>query len=268
MVISNKEVPTLESVIMSGLRETLKNTHTNLLAIVTKVGVKTISCKPVMSRQVGTEKIDLPEFVEVPIINLLGGSSSIQLPIAIGDYCILFVSEVCIDGWYAGKDFDTPTEPRLHDYSDSIALVGIKNKAGELDIPTVITILGDTYQEGNYEHLGDRLMTGDFTQTGNLDLTGDYTQLGSLTVTGDVTITGEVKVTGNITCSGVVMGASLVAGGSARSSGGIKATGDITTQAGVIASGDVVGGGISLTGHKHSYTWTEPAGSGNTGTPS
>ena len=97
MVYENNEKPTLENVIMSAVAEAMSNTHTTLIAKITKINQTTINCIPVISRVVNSKKIDLPEFAEVPIMNFLGGASSIQMPLAIGDYCILFVNERCFD---------------------------------------------------------------------------------------------------------------------------------------------------------------------------
>lgn len=228
MVYNNNEKPSLENVILSAVAEALRNTHTNLIAKITKVNQKTINCKPVISRVVDEKKIDLPEFAEVPILNFLGGSSSIQMPLAVGDYCILFVNERCFDGWYNGQDFEKPLEARVHDYSDSIAFVGIKNKAGELDIPTVITILGDAYQEGNYEHVGNR------------DQTGDYI------LTGDQTINGNLQVNGNITCTGTI---------SAANFSGLAGS-PLTSDVNIESSSDIKAGAISLTNHTHTSNGT------------
>lgn len=190
MNYNSNENPSLENVLLMAIAESLRNTHTSLIAKVSKINQKTINCIPVISRVVNDEKIDLPEFAEVPILNFLGGSSSIQMPIAVGDYCILFVSERCFDGWYNGQDFEKPLEARIHDYSDSIAFVGLKNKAGELDIPTVITMLGDTYQEGNYEHKGNRDQTGNYVLTGDFTINGNTVKNGNLTINGNITISG------------------------------------------------------------------------------
>lgn len=223
MNFNSNENPTIENVIMMAMAEALRNTHTNVLAKVTKVNQKTINCQPVISRVVNDTKIDLPEFAEVLILNFLGGTSSIQMPVTVGDYCILFVSERCFDTWYNGQDFEKPLEARIHDYSDSIAFVGLKNKAGELDIPTVITMLGDTYQEGNYTHQGDREQTGDYT------------------LTGDQTINGNLQVNGNITCTGTI---------SAANFSGLSG-GALTSNVNIESSADVKAGSISLTDHTH-----------------
>ena len=214
--------PTLESTILNSIRGSLVDTHTTLIAKITKVNQKTIDCKPVISRLVNNKAVDLPVFIEVPIINFLGGSSSIQMPLAIGDYAVLFVVERCFDEWYSGNDFKPPLEARIHDYSDCIALVGLKNMSGELDIPTVITMLGDTYQEGDYVHLGNRTQTGDYTLTGDFTINGQTIKNGNLTVNGNITING---------------------GGG----GAINATGCTINLSG----GDVIADGISLKNHKH-----------------
>lgn len=222
MNFNSNENPTIENVIMMAMAEALRNTHTNVLAKVTKVNQKTINCQPVISRVVNDTKIDLPEFAEVPILNFLGGTSSIQMPIAVGDYCILFVSERCFDTWYNGQDFEKPLEARIHDYSDSIAFVGLKNASGELDIPTVITMLGDTYQEGNYVHQGDRNQTGDYTLTGDFTINGNTIKNGNLTITGNITIAGGGS--GTVNASGCTIN---------------------------LSGGDVVADGISLKNHTH-----------------
>ena len=222
--------PTLESTILNSIRGSLVDTHTTLIAKITKINQKTIDCKPVISRLVNDKTVDLPVFIEVPIINFLGGSSSIQMPLAVGDYAVLFVVERCFDEWYAGNDFKPPLEARVHDYSDCIALVGLKNMQGELDIPTVITMLGDTYQEGNYEHLGNRTQTGDYTLTGN--------QI----INGNLTVNGNIKCTGTISASNFTG----LDGGSMTS------------------SSDIISDGISLQSHTHSGV---QSGGSNTGIP-
>ena len=184
--------PTLESTILNSIRGALVDTHTTLIAKITKVNQKTIDCKPVISRLVNNKIVDLPIFVDVPIINFLGGNSSIQMPLSIGDYAVLFVVERCFDEWYSGNDFKPPLEARIHDYSDCIALVGLKNMSGELDIPTVVKMIGDVEQQGNYTHFGNR------TQTGNYNITGNVTINGNLAVNGNITIVG-----GDITIDGV-----------------------------------------------------------------
>lgn len=151
----------------------LANIHTTTIAKITKVNAKTINAKPVINRIVDGESVELPEFAEVPIIHLHGGGSSIRMPIAVGDYCLLFMAERCIDDWYFGKDNAEPREQRMHDYSDAIALVGLFNKFGELANVMTTTIIGDVDMTGNLEIIGNITVTGNITASGTITGTVD-----------------------------------------------------------------------------------------------
>ena len=96
------------------------------------------------------------------------------MPLAKGDDCVLFVSERCFDGWYYGNKNQKPMHPRMFDYSDCVAFVGLKNKAGELEIPDRIKMVGDTLQIGDYEHQGNRLQIGNYTLNGNELINGNF----------------------------------------------------------------------------------------------
>ena len=257
--------PTLESTILNSIRGAMVDTHTTLIAKITKVNQKTIDCKPVISRLVNDKAVDLPVFIEVPIINFLGGSSSIQMPLAVGDYAVLFVVERCFDEWYSGNDFKPPLEARIHDYSDCIALVGLKNMSGELDIPTVITMLGDTYQEGDYVHLGNRTQTGDYDLTGNITQLGNKNQTGNFGLIGNMTITGTGGGSGTANMSNITI--NQTDGSHNFSNGNITiSNGNITITGGnvTVTGGDVIADGISLKNHKHSGV---QSGGSNTGIP-
>lgn len=62
----------------------------------------------------------------------------------------------------------------------------------------------------------------------------------NITAPDDVNITGDVKITGDVAVTGK-----------------IEATADVVADSGVSP--------ISILGHRHPYTWTDPAGSGTTG---
>ena len=182
---NSNEALDLLSTISLGITQALSNTHTNLVAKVVKVNAKTIDVQPVIAGEVNGKAIPLPVFPDVPVINFLGGNSSIQMPISVDDDCILFVSERCLDNWYFGNNNQKPLSPRMFDYSDSIALVGLKNKAGELMIPDTIKITGDT------KAIGDWDITGNIEITGNVKINGNLDVIGNITITsGDLNVDG------------------------------------------------------------------------------
>ena len=176
-----KEKLRLTDIIADAIGEALSNLHTATIAKVTAVQEKTISVQPVINRVVDGKSITLPQFTKVPPLFLQGGGSYTAHPIAVGDYCLLILTERCFDRWYSGSDFQDPAEFRMHDYSDGIAIVGINPQAGALTIPSVIQQTGDTNQDGDYNRQGSLVQIGDMTITGNLHVNGNITCTGKLT---------------------------------------------------------------------------------------
>lgn len=170
------------------LENALANLHTTTVARITAVNGTTIDCQPVINRLVNGVSRELPVFVDVPPITLQGGTSYIKMPYSVGDYCLLFFAERCFDRWYEGDDNALPAEYRMHDYSDGFALVGVNNRAGAIDVPGVIQLIGDLFAQGNHTHEGNVTQTGDYTITGNVTINGN------LTVNGDIGCTGTLTV--------------------------------------------------------------------------
>ena len=213
----------LTDVLNDAIGEALSNLHTATIAKVTAVQEKTISVQPVINRVIDGRSIQLPEFTKVPPVFMQGGGSYTAHPIAVGDYCLLVLTERCFDRWYGGADFQSPAEFRVHDYSDGLAIVGVNPLASAITIPSVIQQTGDTNQDGDYTHQGDRTQTGDQTIIGNLH------------------VDGNVTVTGNITCQGTIAAGNYTG----------LAGGAMTASVSIETTADVVASGISLNSHTH-----------------
>ena len=183
----------LIDILDKAVQNALINIHTATIAKVIKVNEKTIDVKVVINQQVDGESLELPVFIEVPPVFSQGGGSYTAHPISEGDYCLLIITERCFDNWYSGRDNVVPPEFRIHDYSDAFAIVGINPLEAAILIPQVITHIGDTYQEGNYEHLGDMSRTGDVTHLGDVNRTGDVTHEGNTNQTGDHSTSGNTE---------------------------------------------------------------------------
>ena len=125
MTYNNDSNSSLTSLIMQGIMNALADTHTIIIGQIEKVNKATIDVQPVIARNVNGKEEPLPVFPDVPVVNFLGGTSSIQMPLSKGDDCILFVSERCFDGWYYGNKNQKPMHPRMFDYSDCVAFVGL-----------------------------------------------------------------------------------------------------------------------------------------------
>jgi hypothetical protein len=181
----------LSDLVNSSIDSKLKKVHTTAIAKITAVGENTIDCQLTYSKIVNGEPIEPPNLIQVPVVFMKGGQSYTAHPVAVGDYCLVIFNERCIDGWWSGSDNVVPPDFRIHDYSDGFAIVGINPLAAAISIPEVITQIGDTYFEGNHEHIGDLERTGNTTLTGNTDQEGTYTLNGPINQTGDHTLSGK-----------------------------------------------------------------------------
>lgn len=153
----------LHDTISQGVEFALADIHTIVVAKITAVNENTISCIPVINRVVKGRSKQLPEFIEVPPVILQGGSSYIAEPIKPDDYCLVLISERCYDAWYAGSDFVSPLEMRMHDYSDGFALCGVNPSSTAISIPKINRLM-----KGNTDHEGDLVLTGNVTQKGGI----------------------------------------------------------------------------------------------------
>lgn len=207
----------LVDIIQRAVKDALADTHTATVGRVVAVNEFTVDIQPVINAVYNGEDIVLPLFAEVPLINLQGGGSYLHMPVAVGDYALVFFTERSFDRWYAGTDEVRPPELRMHDYSDGFAIVGVNNQAGALQIPDVITMIGDALVQGDHDRQGDTMHTGDYI------------------LTGDMIINGNLMVNGNITCTGVLTVPTIVASSGATIGGipfGSHTHGGVTTGGG------------------------------------
>lgn len=161
----------LTDVMSDAMTTALANTHTIVVAKITAVGSTTIDCQPVIQRVVDGAAVQLPVFPSVPPVFLSGGESYDAHPLAVGDYCLLLVSERSFDRWYGGADNVPPIEQRMHDYSDCFALVGVAPASAAKLIPSTIERKGDSTVTGNWVHSGNYTLTGNMIVIGNTDST-------------------------------------------------------------------------------------------------
>ena len=71
--------------------------------------------------------LDYPLLCDCPVFILSGGGASIEMPISVGDTCLLLFNDRNIDNWFYSGQVTTPANPRAHDISDCICLVGVRS---------------------------------------------------------------------------------------------------------------------------------------------
>jgi hypothetical protein len=69
---------------------------------------------------------------DVPVGFPGGGGYLLTFPVQPGDECLLVFCERQIDNWHQHGGIQTPTDFRLHDISDAVALVGLRSQPNRL----------------------------------------------------------------------------------------------------------------------------------------
>ena len=112
---------------------------------------------------------NLPLLLDVPIVIPKAGNFVLTMPITKGDECLIFFSDMCIDGWFSLGNVQNQLEKRRHDLSDCFAILGISSQ------PNVIQ---------NYSTNSAQLRTLDGTQY--IELKDD-----EINIVGNLKINGE-----------------------------------------------------------------------------
>ena len=87
----------------------------------------TVSVQPLFKRNVRGRVVSRPLAVDCPVFTLQGGDTAVQLPIAVGDTCLLILADRNLDTWFSTGSEAEPATARMHDLSDGIALVGLNS---------------------------------------------------------------------------------------------------------------------------------------------
>ncbi len=181
---------------------------TSLPAIITEVDLTkmTISAQPTVQGVVTDENgassfVNLPLLVDVPICFPRGGGFTITFPLAINNEVLIMFASRCIDAWWQSGGIQKPMEARMHDLSDSFAILAPTSQPNVIEniSSTAIQIRNDA-GTSYVEIAADgkiKLKTTEVTIDGNLKVTG--------TITGDsdgVPVSLTTHVHGGVTTGG------------------------------------------------------------------
>ena len=84
-------------------------------------------CKTISDSSGNQTPVNYPIMVDMPIVSLCGGSAYLSFPIAKGDQCLIFFNDRDLDNWFSGARGGQLNSPRLHSFSDGIALAGLND---------------------------------------------------------------------------------------------------------------------------------------------
>lgn len=135
--VKNPEEPSLSDVLMMQQRATMLAINCMALATIQsfdsakQTATATINYKRTKFKELedGTmvpELFDYPILLDLPCFVLTGGAFSAKMPIKKGDTCFVLFNDRAIDQWFTSGQVGGVSNPRLHSFSDGIAVVGIK----------------------------------------------------------------------------------------------------------------------------------------------
>ena len=113
----------LETVIQTAIDSALKEIHTCLPAVVTKVDSanQLIDAQITLKRKMSGKLVLLPLLVNVPIRYWRSATFSITFPIEVGDHVKILISERSIDTWLTQGGIQDPFDVRKFSLSDAFA---------------------------------------------------------------------------------------------------------------------------------------------------
>jgi hypothetical protein len=78
------------------------------------------------------KQVPYPVLADCPVMFLGGGVSSLRLPVAKGDPCLVLFNDRDLDNWFTSGNQVMPNSGRSHSLSDGLVIVGFRNKANVL----------------------------------------------------------------------------------------------------------------------------------------
>lgn len=195
----------LESVIQTAIDTALKEVHTSLPAVVTKVdhANQLVDAQITIKRKMNGVLINLPILIDVPIRYWKSKTFSITFPIEVGDHVKITFAERSIDTWLTEGGIQNPFDVRKFSLSDAFAepvMYHQKDLIPDFD-PVNLEIKTNS---GNTKIIvkseGLEIIT-----TGSTDITSSKT-----TINNDVDIIGDLNVSGRVDSPDIKASNSLV----------------------------------------------------------
>lgn len=131
--------PDLGSLLNARSRDTSANLNCHQVGVIVSFDPdkQTASVKIAMNKQVVDYSKNPPAFnylpypvlTDCPVFMPAGGTGRLTFPIQPGDPCIIIFNDRDLDNWFSGGASTPPNSSRIHDLSDGIVLVGIRNVA-------------------------------------------------------------------------------------------------------------------------------------------
>ena len=217
--VANKAQNQFESAVQEAIDTALKEVHTCLPAVVTKVNTadQLIDCQLTIKRKLKGQLVLLPILVNVPVRYPRSNTFSITFPLEVDDHVMIIFAERSIDVWLQEGGIQNPFDVRRHSLSDAFAIpmmypqtdtipdfdetdLQIKTNTGSTKITVKASEGIDIFSTGNVD-----------ITCANININCNFLDIGCSTldvnaVSGVDITTPLVDVTGDLTVSGTITG--------------------------------------------------------------
>jgi len=250
------------------VREKLRGVHTIKPAVVTKNTGHTVSVKVLTTTRYrdGTQ-LPLPTFDDVPLMIYAGtkGGARITVPVAEGDTVVVLFSDRdysdLLDSSVSADDIFPAEfiEPFGLFPIMAIPMFFTEPEGEPIDTKNIVVENGST--KITVKPSGD--IDIETPANANVSVGGDAT----IDVGGNVTTTVGGNLQGTITGSTTLVSSEVsVTAPQTTFTGNVSIAGTVQVV-GPLSATTISSDNVDLDDHTHPYTWTDGAGSGNTGTP-
>lgn len=106
----------------------------------------------IMGDNLEPEWVELPMFLDVPVVLPRAGGFVLTMPIQKGDECLVVFSDMCIDAWFSNGGVQNQMEKRRHDLSDAFAIIGAWSQPNK--IPSYSTTDAQLRQVNGTSYIG------------------------------------------------------------------------------------------------------------------
>ncbi len=76
-----------------------------------------------------------PALLDVPVFQLTGGDAGVNMPVAVGDPCLVVFADRDVDNWFSTGSAQVPNSKRVHSVGDGFAIVGFRPLTGKVSRP-------------------------------------------------------------------------------------------------------------------------------------